>query len=92
MSNEEARGVVGRRTSANNANGEGAADNGVTGEWGEKVERVWEFLVEAGGLRGLNDDDEQVAENGQDVRMILEVPMENATLPINESDRPVNGN
>lgn len=23
---------------------------GATGEWGEKIERVWEFLSEAGGL------------------------------------------
>lgn len=24
---------------------------GASGEWGEKVDRVWEFLVESGGLR-----------------------------------------
>jgi transcriptional adapter 2-alpha len=45
MGCREARLVV-SRSSASNPNGLGAA-----GEWGEKVERVWEFLVETGGLR-----------------------------------------
>ena len=46
MGSEEARKVVVR--------GEGEAG----GEWGEKVERVWEFLVETGGLRRVEKEGE----------------------------------
>lgn len=56
MTADGAKNVVGRR------NGEGSEVSGAAeGEWGEKVERVWEFLVDAGGLRSvvpMPDDDD----------------------------------
>lgn len=45
MGSEEARKVVVR-----------GAVEGAGGEWGEKVKRVWEFLVETGGLRRVEEE------------------------------------
>jgi hypothetical protein len=73
MSNEEARGVVSRRTEG------GGGDNGVNGEWGEKIERVWEFLVEAGGLRSFdnnsnnNNNDDQDDEDDRGMEMGMDI-------------------
>lgn len=54
------------------------------GEWGEKVERVWEFLKESGGLEHLTTRggdrgsrkrgrEEDGGEEGEDVKMEIEM-------------------
>lgn len=68
MDMHDAREAVGIR-------GEGGTQGmgrGASGEWGEKVDRVWEFLVESGGLRkpvaGQSEslvDGDQAFVNGQ---------------------------
>ena len=34
-------------------------------DWGEKIERVWEFLVDSGGLR-LPEDDDETSDSSED--------------------------
>lgn len=47
MTVQDAKEVVGIR----GPGGNDGMGRGTSGDWGEKVERVWEFLKESGGLR-----------------------------------------
>ena len=58
MTGDDARRAVGREVQG----GEGRERERVEGEWGEKVERVFEFLVDTGGLRRRERRFEEIVE------------------------------
>jgi hypothetical protein len=71
----EARKAVGRERDGSNA-------EGVSGEWGEKVERVFEFLVDTGGLRRRLEKGVEANEGGHIVEMEIEGSNAGTSTPV----------
>lgn len=67
MTGDDARKAVGREAG-------GGERDPVEGEWGEKVERVFEFLCDTGGLRRRERRFEEVVE-GEGQQSGLTLPM-----------------
>lgn len=57
--------------------GKDRGEKDVGGEWGEKVERVFEFLLETGGLRKKSDIDDPVEQFGEGVSLATLQPVTN---------------
>jgi len=56
-------------------------------EWGEKVERVWEFLVDTGGLSSLEQENER-SEGEERMDSVSAKPDATADTPVVNGQRP----
>lgn len=57
--------------------GKDKGERDVGGEWGEKIERVFEFLIETGGLRKRNETEQAVEQSTEGVSSATLKPLTN---------------